>query len=246
VTEEHDNRISDLYQQSSQETPPAHLDRAVMDMARKPVRRRAFSPFGNHWVTGGALVGVVMLSVLLIQKVPQQQEHYLPVPERDALAPLSNAPSEMRKEASGIASDAEETPQVPTAPKARFDFYETLQEPEVVVPEDEGIGLQELKRSAKQPQAAAREKPASEMLAAPQGTYYLQAGSFREEARAIGLKQKLMGLGFKCEIQTVSINNKDTYHRVRVGPFVDLEALGKTRQKLDELGIEVRTVENRE
>jgi len=253
VTEDHDNRIADLYQQSSQETPPAHLDRAVMDMARKPVRRRAFSPFGNHWVAGGALVGVVMLSVLLIQTVPQQQEHYLPVPERDALAPLSNAPSEMRKEAvrqralsSGIASDAEEAPQVPTAPKARFDFYETLQEPEVVVPEDEGTGIHELKRSAKQPRAAAREKPASTTVTAPQGTYYLQAGSFREEAHAIGLKQKLVGLGFKCEIQTVSINNKDTYHRVRVGPFADLEVLDKSRQRLDELGIEVRTVGNQE
>ena len=67
MTEDHDNRIADLYQQSSQETPPAHLDRAVMDMARKPVRRRAFSPFCNRWVAGGALVGVVMLSVLLIQ-----------------------------------------------------------------------------------------------------------------------------------------------------------------------------------
>ena len=253
MTEDHDNRISDLYQQSSQETPPAHLDRAVMDMARKSVRRRAFSPFGNHWVAGGALVGVVMLSVLLIQTVPQQQEHYLPVPERDALVPLSNAPSEMRKEAvrqralsSGIASDAEETPQVPTAPKARFDFYETLQEPEVVVPEDEGTGIHELKRSAKQPQAAAREKPASATVTAPQGTYYLQAGSFREEAHAIGLKQKLVGLGFKCEIQTVSINNKDTYHRVRVGPFAGPEALDEARRKLAELHIESQTVGHRE
>ena len=253
MTEDHDNRISDLYQQSSQETPPAHLDRAGMDMARKSVRRRAFSPFGNYWVAGGALVGVVMLSVLLIQTVPQQQEHYLPVPERDALAPLSNAPSEMRKEAvrkralsSGIASDAEETPQVPTAPKARFDFYEALPDAEVIVPEDEGMRLQELKRSTKQLQAPAKEKPASATTATPQGTYYLQAGSFREKDRAIGLKQKLVGLGFKCEIQTVSINNKDTYHRVRVGPFAGLEALDESRKKLGELGIEARTVEYRE
>ena len=253
MTEDRDNRIADLYQQSSQETPPAHLDRAVMDMARKSVRRRAFSPFGNHWVAGGALVGVVMLSVLLIQTVPQQQEHYLPVPPQNALAPLSNAPSKMRKEAvrqrelsSEIASDVEEAPQVLTAPKARFDFYETLQEPEVVVPEDEGIGLQELKRSTKQRQAPATEKPASATVAAPQGIFYLQTGSFREEDRAIGLKEKLLGLGFKCEIQTVSINKKDTYHRVRVGPFADREALDKSRQKLDELGIESRTVEYRE
>jgi cell division protein FtsN len=246
VTEDRDNRISDLYQQSSQETPPAHLDRAVLEMARKSVRRRAFSPFGNHWVAGGALVGVVMLSVLLIQTVPQQQEHYLPLPERDALAPLSDTPSKMRKEAlqqralsSGVASDAEETPQRPTAPKVQMDFYEIL-------PEDEGMEFHELKRSAKQPQAPAREKPASATVTSPQGTYYLQAGSFREEARAVGLKQRLAGLGFECEIQTVIINNKETYHRVRVGPFDGLEALDESRKKLGELGIEARTVESRE
>jgi len=55
-----------------------------------------------------------------------------------------------------------------------------------------------------------------------------------------------MELGFKCEIQTVSINNKDTYHRVRIGPFADLEALDESRKKLGELGIEARTVESRE
>ncbi|MCK5308556.1 MAG: SPOR domain-containing protein [Zetaproteobacteria bacterium] len=53
-------------------------------------------------------------------------------------------------------------------------------------------------------------------------------------------------MGFKCEIQTVSINNKDTYHRVRVGPFADPEVLDKARQELGELGIEARTVEYRE
>ena len=253
MTEDRDNRISDLYQQSSQETPPAHLDRAVMDMARKSVRRRAFSPFGNYWIAGGALVGVVMLSVLLIQTVPQQQERYLPVPERDALAPLSNAPSKMRKEAvrqralsSEIASDAEETPQLPAAPKPKFDFYETLQELEVVVPEDEDMKPRESRMLRKQLQAPATEKPASATVAAPQGIYYLQAGSFREKDRAIALKEKLSGLGFKCEIQTVSVNNKDTYHRVRVGPFADSEALDKSRRKLGELGIEARTVEYRE
>ncbi len=252
MTEDRDNRISDLYQQSSQETPPAHLDRAVMDMARKSVRRRAFSPFGNHWVAGGALVGVVMLSVLLILTVPQQ-EPYLLVPEQDAVAPLRNAPSEMRKEAvrrrvlsSDIAADAEETSQVPAAPRPQFDFHETLPDLEVVVPEDEGMILHELKRSTKQLQAPATEKPASATVAAPQGIYYLQAGSFREKDRATGLKEKLVELGFECEIQVVSINNKDVYHRVRVGPFADLEALDESRQKLDELGIEARTVEYRE
>ena len=55
-----------------------------------------------------------------------------------------------------------------------------------------------------------------------------------------------MGLGFTCEIQTVSVNNKDTYHRVRVGPFADPEALDTSQKKLGELGIDAQIVEYRE
>ena len=50
MTEDHSSRISDLYRQSSQETPPAHVDQAVLEKARKSVRFHVFSPFGNHWV----------------------------------------------------------------------------------------------------------------------------------------------------------------------------------------------------
>ena len=249
----HDNRISELYQQSSQETPPARIDRAVMDMARKPVRRRAFSPFGNHWVAGGAMVAVVMLSVLLILTVPQQQERYLIVPEQDTASSSRDAPSKKRQEAAErrelfleIPAEPEEKRQAPAVPRAQFDFYEALPDAEVNIPEDEGMRFLELKQSVKQPQAPAAEKPAGATVATPQVLHYLQAGSFREKDRAIGLKEKLLGLGFKCEIQMVSLNNKDVYHRVRVGPFTDLEALDKSRKKLGELGIDTQTVEYRE
>jgi cell division protein FtsN len=248
----HDNRISELYQQSSQETPPARLDRAVMDMAGKSVRRRAFSPFGNHWVTGGVMVGVVMLSALLILTVPPQ-ERYLLAPEQDTATASKDALSKQPREAAErrelfleIPAEPEEKRQAPAVPGAQFDFYEALPDAEVNIPEDEGMGLRELKQSVKQRQAPAAEKPAGATVAAPQVIHYLQAGSFREKDRAIGLKEKLLGLGFKCEIQTVSINNKDVYHRVRVGPFTDLEALDKSRKKLGELGIGAQTVEYRE
>ena len=46
MSEEHDSKISDLYQTSSQETPPAHIDQAVLSMARKsvPVATQPLSP----------------------------------------------------------------------------------------------------------------------------------------------------------------------------------------------------------
>ena len=70
------------------------------------------------------------------------------------------------------------------------------------------------------------------------GTYYLQVGSFRNGAQAERFKAELALQGMQTSIQTVTINNKDTYHRVRVGPFRDLNALDKTRQTLKKKGID--------
>jgi cell division protein FtsN len=244
MTEEHDNRISELYRQSSQETPPAHLDRAVMDRARKSVRRWGYSPFGNNWFARGAMVGVVVLCVMLILDVPQQPEPYAPV--QDAVAPPSETLSETRNEAarpralsSELPAEAEKKREAPAAPKAQYDFYELLPEMEVVVPEEEDQG------PSLQLQKSTKEEPASTAATIPAGAFYLQAGSFQERGRADELKAKLLELGFKCDIQEVSVNNLDVYHHVRVGPFIDLEALNKSKQKLGELGIETQMVKER-
>lgn len=243
MSEDHDSKITDLYQQSSQETPPAHIDRAVMDRARKSVRRGAYSPFGNHWVAGGAMAAVVVLSVLLILTVPPQPDTY--IPGDDAVAPSSDVLSERQKEStqrkalmSEMPARVEEKREEPAAPKARFDFYKALPEMEVVVPKDET-------RSSLQ-QAPVAKESASAAATVPVETYYLQAGSFREQARANALKTKLSGLGFKCEIQKVGMDETDVFYRVRVGPFTDHDALDKSRKKLRESGFETQTVKNRE
>jgi cell division protein FtsN len=243
MSEEHDSKISDLYQTSSQETPPAHIDQAVLSMARKSVPRRAFSPFGNHWVAGGAMVGVVVLSVLLIIAVPPQPDTY--APEDDAVGYLSEQlPEKQREYEQGKAlksemfdsmdADSEE----PAAPKPRFDFYTVLPEKEVVIPEEEiQAGLQ---------QAPAAKESARAAAVLPAEAIYLQVGSFREQTHAEVVKTELVALGFKCEVQKVSINNTNVYHRVRVGPFTDYVALDKSRKKLSELGFETQVVKKRE
>ena len=248
MTDDHDSKISDLYQQSSQETPPAHVDRAVMDRARKSVRRRAHSPFGNNWVAGGAMVGVVVLSVLLLLDVPQKLETFAPA--QDVVTPLSEAlpetSTEMQKEKAqrrvlslDIASEAEDKQEAPATPKPGFDFYSISPEMEVVIPEEDQGRLIESQKSA-------AEKPARTAATAPAETWYLQAGSFHEQARADALKTKLLGLGFKCEIRRVGLEKTDVFYRVRVGPFTDHVALEKSRKKLRELGFETQAVKNRE
>ena len=244
MSEEHDSKISDLYQTSSQETPPAHIDQAVLSMARKSVPRRAYSPFGNHWVAGGAMVGVVVLSVLLIIALPPQPDTY--APEDDAVGYLSEQRPEKQREyeqrkalKSEMFDSMDADSEQPAAPKPRFDFYTVLPEMEVVIPEAEiQAGLQQAPAAAKESARAAAALPAEAI--------YLQVGSFREQTHAEVVKTDLVALGFKCEVQKVSINNTNVYHRVRVGPFTDYVALDKSRKKLRELGFETQVVKKRE
>ena len=248
MTEDHDSKISDLYRQSSQETPPAHVDRAVMDRARKSVRRRVFAPFGDNWLAHGAMVGVVILSILLLLDVPPQPDTYAPA--RDVVAPSKEKREILERNvqpgdvlldyAGSIEKGVEKKRVVPAAPEGRFDAHEEMQELEVVVPQEDS------RMRMMQAPAPAAEEPASLASKITAGPYYLEAGSFRDKERAGELKLKLTELGFKCEIMKVTVNNAAIDYRVRVGPFSDLETLDKMRQKLGELGIEARTANHRE
>ena len=111
---------------------------------------------------------------------------------------------------------------VPPPPKRRFDFYTILPEMEVVVPEQEITG---------KPREGVRQ------VEAP-GTYILQAGSFRALQQADQLKAKLALLGLQAGIQTVTISANETWHRVRVGPFKDLNTLNAARVRLKENDID--------
>ena len=73
--------------------------------------------------------------------------------------------------------------------------------------------------------------------------YYLQAGAFREVADAENTRAKLALLGFEA---TVSDRTTDTgaLHRVRMGPYNQVETMNKVRSKLSENGIDVAVVRN--
>ena len=70
------------------------------------------------------------------------------------------------------------------------------------------------------------------------GTYLLQAGSFRNHKQADQLRARLALLGMETRIQSVSVNNKQAWHRVRVGPFDNLRDLNQTRNQLKKNGID--------
>ena len=113
--------------------------------------------------------------------------------------------------------------------KPRFDFYSILPNLEIVIPE------QELREG----QQAGGDKPREMVSVKQAGTYLLQAGSFKKFEEADRLKAELALLGIEADIETVTIDNSEKWHRVRIGPFSDLARLNKVRQRLMENKVDV-------
>lgn len=102
--------------------------------------------------------------------------------------------------------------------------------------------------AAPAPAPAAAAAPAAPAAPAAQATaggdvYYLQAGAFRELADAENTRAKLALLGFEA---TISDRTADSgvLHRVRVGPYHQVEAMTKARAKLIDSGVDVAIVRN--
>jgi cell division protein FtsN len=116
------------------------------------------------------------------------------------------------------------------AHKPTFEFYTILPEMEVVIP-DEEIVTPDDDPPAKPP------KQSTTPSAQERHNYVLQMGSFRKHQDADRLKAKLALIGIEADIQKVSINNRDTYHRVRSGPYRTQSQLNAVRRLAKENNI---------
>jgi cell division protein FtsN len=188
---------------------------------RRHTRDKGLPP----WLTllGGLLIGlfVAFLVFIRMQAKPVAQVYVketLPMPAHPQAPADSKAQGGKNGKPAATATDTDK----PSVPKPRFDFYTRLPEMEVVVPEQEITGKTE--HGVKQV-----EQP---------GTYYLQVGSFRNSDQADSFKAELALLGLETSIQKVTIDNNTTWHRVRVGPYTDLDALNKARHLLSQRHID--------
>ncbi|MFN7642820.1 MAG: SPOR domain-containing protein [Burkholderiales bacterium] len=74
--------------------------------------------------------------------------------------------------------------------------------------------------------------------------YLLQAGAFKGQEDAEGMKVKLALIGFEARIVTAEVNGV-TFYRVRVGPYAQIEDMNRARSRLAENGIEASVVRQR-
>jgi len=183
---------------------------------------------GGHPMLAGVLIGLFIglaaaIGVAIyINKSPTPFTVKAKPPEPAASAqPVAKeaAPAAAKLEAPGADKNAK------PAEKQRFEFYDILQGKEAPVTE------QEVKASAAQ-------QPAGKL----KDNYFLQAGAFQTEAEADNLKAKLALTGVEAVIQTANIPDKGVWHRVRVGPFTNIEELNKTRGLLSKNGIQASLV----
>jgi cell division protein FtsN len=116
-------------------------------------------------------------------------------------------------------------------PRTRFEFYTLLTEKERVVPNIEEPPPPAKKAVDKKP-SAALDATTPPVAAVSRGKYLLQVGSFRSLEDADRLKAKLAFLGLEGSIQTISIDGKETWHRVRVGPYTARAQLEEARAML--------------
>lgn len=109
-----------------------------------------------------------------------------------------------------------------------FDFYTLLPEMEVVV-ENKNKGKQPVVTSPPQQQQT---QPETTQTTEPAASYMIQVGSFKKLADADGFRAKLAFLGIESKVQTVTIDNKDTWHRVQIGPIAGRDKADAVQKQL--------------
>ena len=147
----------------------------------------------------------------------------------------------------GSAATAPQTPAaLPGKPgdkpneKQRFEFYGILEGKQ---PAATGSAAPSPAAPATQAVPAA---PVVDAKPAPTEIFFLQVGAFQKAADADNLKAKLALTGLEASVQEVSIPEKGTMHRVRVGPFRNPEEMNRARTLLSQTGVQGTVIKQKE
>jgi cell division protein FtsN len=99
---------------------------------------------------------------------------------------------------------------------------------------------------AKADDAADKSDAEKKSTQAAREAFYLQAGSFQNASEADGLKARLALLGLEATVQARNLPEKGVWHRVRVGPYTDVDELNRIRDILRQNNVDAALVKVRE
>jgi cell division protein FtsN len=149
-------------------------------------------------------------------------------------------PADAAKAAAEVARGKLPAPATPEKPKAaerpRFEFYQIL-------PGEKEVTDKEAKAAAptapRPPSTAGSKTGATPVAPKPYTgeTYWLQAGAFAEEREADNLKARIALTGLEASVRAVSIPDKGTLYRVRLGPYQSLDDANRIKSALSQNGV---------
>ncbi len=183
-----------------------YKSRAAQKPQRKPISAWV-------WLSLGIIIGAVSVgfACLKYSPAPRQQGWVGSRPPLSATEPVRSA---------------EKKPLKTTLKPPRFDFYNILQDQEVLVPEEE------LQTAPKAVQKSPKPRPESQSSGR---RYLVQVSSFRSHRDAETLKARLGLLGLRARVSKASIKGS-TWYRVQLGPYASKSAMQDVRKQLASSG----------
>jgi cell division protein FtsN len=209
----------------------------------------------NHPLLLGMIIGLllgVVISLAVALWLNRLSNPFVdksrPVEPVSKIAPAQPAPPpEAARNAERAAKAKTSTPEPDKTAKAserpRFEFYQIL-------PGDREVSDKEARAAKAPPAAPSGPKPGSSPATPKPHSgeiYWLQAGAFSEEREADNLKARIALTGLEANVRPVSIPEKGTLYRVRLGPYQSLDDANRIKATLTQNGVGtaiIRTTED--
>jgi cell division protein FtsN len=170
---------------------------------RKVAGRTAVKRRTPGWIIllSGMLFGLLIAGLVYVKG-------WVPKPALEKNIPVA------QEKVSNNTSIEDKSAELSIEPKKNFDFYETLQDMEVVI--DEKDIKQTDKRVPK--------------------SYIIQLGAFKNIKDAEALKAQVAFIGYTAEIQSFTDVNQTQWHRVRLGPYKSGRTADVIKRKMESNG----------
>ena len=201
------------------------------DYKSRVTRKRKKSLPGYVWLASGLAIGLFIAFIVYLDKQPESDKNFGSAVQEE-LEKLKQQPKKktvVKTETAKKDSTAEKKEQ-------KFNFYTILPELEVFIPESETRPPDSPKETKSHASTIKSNKPATSKQ------YVLQVGSFQSLSDAEKLKANVAFLGLSANVQHVTVN-KQTWHRVRTGPYKSKQQLYKNQKTLKKNGIHAISME---
>ena len=194
-------------------------------------RKQKKSLPGFVWLLSGLAIGLFVAFIVYLDKQPENETDFGSAVQQE-LEKLK----QQAKQGNATKSKEPSTEKPADKKEQKFNFYTILPELEVLIPENETRPPYVKKTSSS---ISGGSKPANSKDTT---LYVLQVGSFQNLSDAEKLKANLAFLGMQADIQKVVVN-RQSWHRVRTGPYHDKQQLYQNQKLLKKNNIPAISME---